>query len=170
MTIHQKTLLKKKKMLVAVHEDETLEEGDERLPAGMSGPSAMGVGGGASALLNLDELVISEEIGRGAFSVVFRGTFRGDEVAIKRMPLADKDAMKYLEAEVALLTCVGMQQVCGPGWSVHGPPFYSGWLSGFARGERGGVGRSPSSSFRLLRDKSRPRRWMRQLMPHSSGS
>lgn len=58
---------------------------------------------GTDTLISLSELTIGSEIGHGAFSHVYRGLFRGKEVAIKKMKLADRDALKYLESELALL-------------------------------------------------------------------
>lgn len=79
--------------LEAVREGEELEG---RLPDGFSGSSP-------DSLLSLSSLSLGEEIGHGAFSKVYRGEFAGATVAVKKMAMTGKDAVKYLETEVALL-------------------------------------------------------------------
>jgi hypothetical protein len=54
--------------------------------------------------LDFADLEIGKEIGRGAFSRVYVGTYRGCEaVAIKKITLAAKDAEKYLMSELGIL-------------------------------------------------------------------
>ena len=48
-------------------------------------------------------LTIGREIGRGAFSRVFVGSYDGHDVAIKKVTLQAKDAEKYLMQELGLL-------------------------------------------------------------------
>lgn len=61
-------------------------------------------------LLNLSEISLGPEIGHGAFSHVYKGSFQGHEVAVKKMKLVDRDGMKYLESELAMLKCVPPQR------------------------------------------------------------
>lgn len=61
----------------------------------------------AGPSLELAELELKEQIGSGAFSKVYRGMYKGQEVAVKTMPV-DKDAAKYLESELAILKCVAL--------------------------------------------------------------
>lgn len=77
--------------LAPLREHEELEDG--RLPD-FKAPAAS---------LDLAELSIGAEIGRGGFSRVYEGTYKGEKVAIKKMPLTDKDAAKYLDSELAIL-------------------------------------------------------------------
>ena len=52
------------------------------------------------------ELAFQEQIGAGSFGKVFRGTFRGSEVAIKSLALRQLQSasmMKYLHSELAVL-------------------------------------------------------------------
>lgn len=75
-------------------------------------------------LLNLSEISLGPEIGHGAFSHVYKGSFQGHEVAVKKMKLVDRDGMKYLESELAMLKCVPHS---GPGqprasMNARGPP------------------------------------------------
>lgn len=63
----------------------------------------------ASFILPRSEIEVQEKIGKGAFSEVFRGKYKGVEVAIKRVLVhdeKDKDAEKYLHTELAILTNV----------------------------------------------------------------
>ena len=53
-----------------------------------------------------DTFVVAEkQIGEGSFGVVFRGTFRGQDAAIKKMKEVDAsaDSMAEFEKEVAML-------------------------------------------------------------------
>jgi len=52
------------------------------------------------------EIVFGREIGAGAYGKVFRGTFRGEEVAIKQEQVRHKDLAKYLASEIAVLRAV----------------------------------------------------------------
>lgn len=80
--------------LAPLKEDESFE--DERIPAGMKRADP-------DTLLNLSEISLGPEIGHGAFSHVYKGSFQGHEVAVKKMKLVDRDGMKYLESELAML-------------------------------------------------------------------
>lgn len=79
---------------------EALPEGDEfvddRVPVGLQV--------GKRNVIAKDELEIGKEIGSGAFSVVFKGKYKGNDVAIKRQRIeSSKDLMKYSDAEIAIL-------------------------------------------------------------------
>jgi serine/threonine protein kinase len=75
----------------------------ERLPEGGSASGSM------PELLQYSELRIGREIGRGAFSRVYKGRFRGERVAIKKMhipkgkSLEDKAEQRALRTEIAML-------------------------------------------------------------------
>ena len=99
--------------LAQLDEDEELDEAS----AAALPPSLLASAAGASAdFLPMSELELGAEIGHGGFSRVYRGKWTPGagaaagggprEVAIKRMPLVDKDAMKYLNSELAILKCV----------------------------------------------------------------
>lgn len=53
--------------------------------------------------LSFAALALGKEIGRGAFSTVYVGTFNEEQVAIKKVTLQAKDAEKYLMQELGLL-------------------------------------------------------------------
>lgn len=53
--------------------------------------------------LEFAALTLGKEIGRGAFSKVYVGSFKGEQVAIKKVTLQAKDAEKYLMQELGLL-------------------------------------------------------------------
>jgi hypothetical protein len=86
--------------LAALPEDAEVD--DDRLP------SQFAAGGAAVAdsMIPLDQLEILEQIGEGAFSKVYRGRLRGNEVAVKKQVMAEKDAEKYLYSELAILKWV----------------------------------------------------------------
>ena len=96
--------------LAQLDEDEEL---DEASAAAL--PSSLLASERAADFLPMSELALGAEIGHGGFSRVFRGTWTpgggGEprEVAIKRMPLVDKDAMKYLNSELAILKCAAQR-------------------------------------------------------------
>ena len=48
-------------------------------------------------------LALGREIGRGAFSRVYLGSYDGHDVAIKKITLQAKDAEKYLMTELGIL-------------------------------------------------------------------
>ena len=69
------------------------------------GPSdfAAATEGDASTFaVTLDELTLGDKIGGGAFSEVRRGTYKGNEVAVKILK-AEQDMSKYLASELAIL-------------------------------------------------------------------
>ena len=41
-----------------------------------------------STSLDYDELIVEQQLGEGSFGVVYLGTFRGNQVAIKKMQYA----------------------------------------------------------------------------------
>ena len=55
--------------------------------------------------LHYDDIVCEKQIGEGSFGIVFKGTFRGNDVAIKKMKDVDASAatMAEFEKEVAML-------------------------------------------------------------------
>ena len=55
--------------------------------------------------LHYDDVVCEKQIGEGSFGVVFKGTFRGNDVAIKKMKEVDASeaSMAEFEKEVAML-------------------------------------------------------------------
>jgi len=71
------------------------------------------------SLLNFRDIKMTKEIGKGAFSHVFKGTWRGKEVAVKKIRLPSRrlgkkpaeeeeepDQHKYLVTELAVLKAV----------------------------------------------------------------
>jgi serine/threonine protein kinase len=66
----------------------------------MSGGGEAGV---SDTPLDYSDLEIGREIGRGAFSRVYVGSYKGHAVAIKKMSLQGKDAEKYLMTELGIL-------------------------------------------------------------------
>ncbi|ELP92853.1 tyrosine protein kinase, putative [Entamoeba invadens IP1] len=58
-----------------------------------------------STRLDYDELIEEKKLGEGSYGVVFKGTFRGNTVAIKKMKNSNDDnkLMKEFEKEVAML-------------------------------------------------------------------
>ncbi|ELP92332.1 serine/threonine protein kinase HT1, putative [Entamoeba invadens IP1] len=58
-----------------------------------------------STKLDYDELIEEKKLGEGSFGVVFKGTFRGNSVAIKKMKNSndDKDKCDEFEKEVSML-------------------------------------------------------------------
>ncbi len=65
-------------------------------------PSAAGLT--ASDLqIPYEELQFGPVIGSGSYGRVFRGSFRGHEVAIKEEQIRQKDLAKYLAGEIATL-------------------------------------------------------------------
>ncbi|ELP84083.1 protein kinase domain containing protein, partial [Entamoeba invadens IP1] len=60
----------------------------------------------SSCRLDYDELDIQKKLGEGSFGIVFKGTYRGNDVAIKKMKAMDVDQVHKLdefEKEVAML-------------------------------------------------------------------
>lgn len=66
-----------------------------RLPSGFAAPSD-------GFILKFEDLTIGPVIGGGAFSKVYRGEFKGGEVAIKAVSVS-KDIGKYITSELAIL-------------------------------------------------------------------
>ncbi|EAL50878.2 tyrosine kinase, putative [Entamoeba histolytica HM-1:IMSS] len=57
-----------------------------------------------STRLDYDEIQEEKQIGEGSFGVVFKGTFQGNKVAIKKMKMGDdEEAMEEFNKEVAML-------------------------------------------------------------------
>lgn len=56
--------------------------------------------------ITFGDIVFGKEIGAGAYGKVFRGSFRGEEVAIKQEQVRHKDLAKYLASEIAVLRAV----------------------------------------------------------------
>ncbi len=73
-----------------------------------------------SVLLNSNEIVLKEKIGRGAFGEVHKGTHRGTEVAIKTLLEVDSTSVERFRAEILLMKdlkhpCVVL--LIGAAWS-----------------------------------------------------
>lgn len=95
------------------------EEREELTPAGLDTsrlPDNFHKSLSESIVLPYKKLVLGEQIGHGAFSRVFKGTYQGVPVAIKVMRLpgsakaTPKDEDKYLHTELAILKCVGAER------------------------------------------------------------
>ncbi len=57
--------------------------------------------------VNFDDLDLAERIGKGNFGEVYKGTYLGTDVAIKKLFYVDDDFMqKYIEREMDTLTYV----------------------------------------------------------------
>jgi hypothetical protein len=54
--------------------------------------------------LTFSDLVFGPVIGKGAYGKVYRGSYRGAEVAIKEEQIRQRDMAKYLAGEIATLT------------------------------------------------------------------
>ena len=54
------------------------------------------------------ELTLDVEIGRGAFSRVYRGTYKGQVVAIKKMTVPRRELDRHLQGELTLLSSSAM--------------------------------------------------------------
>jgi serine/threonine protein kinase len=88
--------------LTSLGEDDVVLE--EKIPSQLINSGAQNtVSIAASDKIDFNDLKIGDEIGRGAFSTVYRGLYRGESVAIKKIALTGKDADKSLTSEVALL-------------------------------------------------------------------
>lgn len=57
----------------------------------------------SAVTLTLDELEFGEEIGKGSFGLVYRGKFKGNDVAIKKAVIPGDEMVKYLRSELAAL-------------------------------------------------------------------
>lgn len=53
--------------------------------------------------LNFNDLVLGPIIGKGSYGKVYRGTYRGNPVAIKEEHIRHKDLAKYLRSEISTL-------------------------------------------------------------------
>ena len=60
---------------------------------------------GAEVLLDMSEVTTQEVVGRGTFSIVYRGTYKGREVALKKLRLLPQsfDLIKSKEVNVLRL-------------------------------------------------------------------
>ncbi|ELP93769.1 protein serine/threonine kinase, putative [Entamoeba invadens IP1] len=57
-----------------------------------------------STKLDYDEIMEEKQVGEGSFGVVFRGSFRGNKVAIKKLKMCDaEEAMEEFGKEVSML-------------------------------------------------------------------
>lgn len=76
--------------------------------------SLAGAGGlpGAAALkgtIEVSDLDIGNEIGHGAFSRVFKGSYRGETVAVKKISVPRRDLDRHLTGELQLLSSPSMK-------------------------------------------------------------
>ena len=58
---------------------------------------------GDSIIIPRSSFTVDEEIGRGAFSKVYKGTYRGVPVAIKKQTISEENPEKYLMTELGIL-------------------------------------------------------------------
>jgi predicted unusual protein kinase regulating ubiquinone biosynthesis (AarF/ABC1/UbiB family) len=70
---------------------------DDRLPSAFQQQTA-------DSLLDISKVVLHEVIGAGSFSQVYRGTYMGHDVAVKRIILNSE--MKYVTTELAILRLI----------------------------------------------------------------
>lgn len=66
-------------------------------------------------VLAFEDLVLEEKIGRGATSTVFRGKYKGDTVAIKKIAGLQRDLEKYLNSELEILQFISNVREGGGG-------------------------------------------------------
>ena len=72
-------------------------------PTRADAPAATATLGGMAVELRLEDITLGAQIGRGAYSEVFRGTYAGADVAVKRMVVAKKDLERHLMSELEML-------------------------------------------------------------------
>ena len=67
--------------------------------------------------LDFEQIKLDERIGRGNFGEVYKGTYVGSDVAVKKLYFVDDDFMqKYIEREMDTLTYVTVPDVWTCGW------------------------------------------------------
>ena len=81
-----------------------MAEAEERVPAEFAAHAER-------VEIPFTDLKLEKEIGRGAYSRVYRGSYKGEKVAIKKMKLPKtdeerEDQQKYINTELTILTCV----------------------------------------------------------------
>jgi hypothetical protein len=80
-----------------------LPGGGGRGGSGSRGASSAGAVDPSVYTLAYEDIVLGPAIGAGAYGKVYRGTWRGTEVAVKAETVRHRDLAKYLASEIATL-------------------------------------------------------------------